>query len=778
MAALPKTRDDLKAALPDTTKTLHLPDLDAAVEIFRDGYGIPHVRAQSPHDAFFGQGFATAQDRLWHMDHDRRWAYGRWAEYVGQGALEQDLMMRRFQLRASVESDYRAVNSETRDMLDAYTAGVNALIENTESLPIEYGLVEAQPERWAPWDCLAVFKARHILMGVFEAKLWRTRLVSELGPQKAAQILPGYQQGDLLIVPPGAEYDGDGTDVLAQISAGAEAAGRVEHGDAGSNSWAVSGSRTASGKPLLAGDPHRALDTPNVYYQNHVSCPDFDVVGLSFPGCPGFPHFGHNAHVAWCVTHAGADYQDLYVERFKDDSASVYDFKGEWKQAEVRHEVIEVRGAPSVELGVTVTQHGPVIVGDPASGHAVAFKYTATAGPNLGLQPLRRMLEATSADELEESMRDWTDPCNNFLFIDVHGDIGYLNRGKLPIRSIANAWLPVPGWTGEHEWRGLVPFEELARSRNPENGYIVTANNRIVGDDYPHYIGLYFGPAYRARRIYERLKGLDLATVEDMAAIHAEKVSIPGRIYARLLSRVEPLDELSTRAKQYLAGWDGTMDKDSVAPTLYSAFRIQLDRLLLGHLLGPLADQVFRPDSLGAPAHLSQLRSLFATMAGKNDTTLLPPGRDWGSLMAQALAEGVAFLRNRLGDAMDSWTWGKVHFTRPKHTLSAFFPEVAPLLDPPSLPMGGDGDTPQSGGYSPNAPFTMTGSSVARYVFDASDWNNSAWIVPLGASGHPVSPHYADQAPTWGEVQLIPMLYDWDRIEAGADSRQELKPGK
>ena len=786
MAALPRTKEELKAALPDTSKTLHLPDLDATVGIYRDGYGIPHVRAQSAHDAFFGQGFATAQDRLWHMDQDRRWAYGSWAEYAGPGALEQDLMMRRFMLRASVKSDYQAVNDETRTMLDAYAAGVNAFIESTESLPIEYALVEARPERWQPWDCLAVFKARHILMGVFESKLWRARLVSELGAQKAAQLLPGHTQGHLLIVPPGAEYDGPENDALRHLSSGAEAVNRVDYGsaggedgEAGSNNWAVSGVRTASGKPLLAGDPHRGLDTPNVYYQNHVSCPDFDVVGLSFPGCPGFPHFGHNADVAWCVTHAAADYQDLYMERFKEGSPSIYDYQGEWREAEVHHEVIEVKGAPSVELDVTVTQHGPVIVGDPASGHAVAFKYTATAGPNLGLQPLRRMLEATSADELEESMRDWTDPCNNFLFIDVHGDIGYLNRGKLPVRSMANAWLPVPGWTGDHEWQGFVPFEELVRSRNPDNGYIVTANNRIVGDDYPHYIALNFAPdGYRARRIFERLKGLDDATVQDMAAIHAEKVSIPGRTYARLLSQVEPLDEPSIRAKEYLAGWDGTMDRDSVAPTLYSAFRIQLDRAILDHLLGPLAGEAVRPDSRGAPAYLSQIRSLFGTMAVENDATMLPPGTDWNSLMAEALAEGVSYLRNRLGDAMDSWTWGRVHFTKHKHPLSASFPEVAPLLNPPSLPMGGDGDTPQSGSYSPTAPFTMAGSSVARYVFDAGDWNNSAWIVPLGASGHPASPHYSDQAPTWGEVKLIPMLYDWDRIQAGAESLQELKPGK
>ena len=317
MVAFPSSNEDLKTALPDTNTTFRLKGPEADIVVYRDRFGIPHVRARSAHDAFFGQGFATAQDRLWHMDHDRRWAYGRWAEFGGESAIEQDLLMRRFQLRASVESDYEAVNVETRAMLDAYASGVNAFIETTGPLPIEYRLVEAEPEPWRPWDCIAAFKARHILMGVFEAKLWRARLVRKLGPEGAAGLLPRPRRGDLLIVPPGAEYDGTGTDAVAALSEGAKITGGWADGptslgpdaDAGSNNWAVSGSRTASGKPLLAGDPHRPLETPNVYYQNHVSCPDFDAIGLSFPGCPAFPHFGHNAHVAWCVTHAQADYR-------------------------------------------------------------------------------------------------------------------------------------------------------------------------------------------------------------------------------------------------------------------------------------------------------------------------------------------------------------------------------------------------------------------------------------------------------------------------------------
>ena len=361
-----------------------------------------------------------------------------------------------------LEQRQQALDAETEKRIEKLWANCQRF---NQTLPIEYSMAGARPEAWRPQDCIAVFKVRHILMGVFEGKLWHARLVRELGPERAAELLKGYQPGHLLIIPPGAEYDGPAADALEELTNGAEAVNLLKETDVGSNSWVLAGGRTASGKPLMAGDPHRGLDVPNVYYQNHVSCPDFDVIGLSFPGCPGFPHFGHNSSVAWCVTHAGADYQDLYIERFDESSPNRYQFKGEWKTAEVRRETIEVRDGDPVEIDLTVTHHGPIVAGDPSSGHALAFKYTSTAGPNHGVESIRSMLDAGSTDEMDEAMRQWVDPCNNFMFADVGGNIGYLNRGQVPIRSMANAWLPVPGWTGSQAWDGIIPFEELARSK-------------------------------------------------------------------------------------------------------------------------------------------------------------------------------------------------------------------------------------------------------------------------------------------------------------------------
>jgi penicillin amidase len=771
------TVEDLKAALPQLNGEITLRRLKAPVEVYRDGYGIPHIRALHEPDAFFAQGFVTAQDRLWQMECDRRRGAGRWAEALGQSALEQDTMMRRFRLEASARADYEAVNESTREIFDAYSRGVNAFIEATQTLPIEYRITGLSPEPWQPWDSLVVYKVRHILMGVFENKAWRARLAGQLGPEKVAALFPGYQPGHLLILPPGTPYAGPLVAGLEELSQAAAALNYLNETDGGSNSWVLSGSRTASGKPVLAGDSHRALDTPNVYYQNHLACPEFDVVGLSFPGVPGFSHFGHNRWVAWCVTHTSADYQDLYIERFNPDDPKYYLYQGQWRQAEVFPETIKVRDSDDVKLEVCSTHHGPVISGSPESGAAITFRYTATDGPSAWPNTLGRMLRARDCHELMESMREWVDPVNNFLFADVHGNTGYLCRGEIPLRSRENAWLPAPGWTGEHEWQGCIPFEELPRVMNPRPGYIATANNKPVGDDYPYCIGVDFAPGFRVERVTEALLAQQSPAAADMAKVHAEWISIPARAYIKRLKEVEPPDELSARAREKLLAWSGQMDAELVEPTIYSALRDALLREVLEYNLGnELAEAAWHSANRGQGVFLNRLKDLLAALISEDDRRLLPPGADWPSMLSHTLAKGVAALRERLGDNLEEWQWRRIHQARPRHTLSGAFPELAELLDPPAIPMSGDGDTPLAGSYSPAEPATVTGLSVVRYAFDLADWNNSLWAVPLGSSGHPGSRHYNDQSETWRQVQMAPMQYDWHYIIAHRESKQRLEP--
>ena len=767
------SEDGLGSALPDVDSRLTLAGLDNQITIYRDSYGIPHVKASTAHDAFFGQGFATAQDRLFVMDHDRRWAYGRWAEVAGPSAIDQDILMRKFQLRASVDRDYDAIRTETRNMFCAYAEGVNAFLDTTNALPIEYQLTGTTPEPWQPQDCIAVFKARHVLMGHIEAKLWRAKMVAVLGAEQAAKLWPGTEADSLLVVPVSEKFYGTNYDALEGFSSGAENVDWLADASAGSNNWAVHGSRTASGKPLIAGDPHRPLETPSVYYQNHLACDAFDAVGLSFAGLPGFPHFGHNDKVAWCVTHASADYQDLYIEHLRDDSPSTYEFKGEWHETVVNHEVIGVKGAESVELDVHVTHHGPIILGNPTLGLGVAFKYTATDGASTGLDPLIDQLKSSSAEEMEDAMQQWVDPCNNYVFGDINGDIRYLTRGKVPVRSIENAWLPVPGWDGNHEWDGMIPFEELPRMQNPESGFIVTANNRIVGEDYPYYISIQYSNAYRADRIHDRLTAMTDATVEDMASVHAERISIPALRYISLLDSVQTETPLANHAKEILRGWNGSMDVDEVAPTIFSVLRYFLDDRLLRLQLGDLADEALGVGGRGAPHMVALLKAQISLMAADDNLSLLPTGESWPTVIGRALHQAIEYLQKSLGDDIKLWTWGTIHQTKPKHWLADAIPEKMEVLQATSRPLGGDGDTPLASSYQ-HGNFDISGTSVARYIYDLNDWDKSLWIVPLGASGHPGSPHFEDQAELWSKMDYIPMLYNWEKIKVQAETSQIL----
>ena len=622
-----------------------------------------------------------------------------------------------------------------------------------------------------------VYKVRHILMGVFESKVWRARMVRGMGPEKAGKLFPGYEPGHLLILPPGATHDGALDQGLEELAQGAAALNHLSELDGGSNSWALGGDSTATGKPLVAGDSHRALDTPNAYYQNRVACPEFDVIGLSFPGVPAFPHFGHNPWVCWCVTHTAADYQDLYIEQLRDGDTPRYLHQGEWHDAEVHHETVRSNTGREETFRVLVTNHGPIISGGPDQGSGMALKYTATESATGWPAILWKMLRPRNADELVESQRGWVDPCNNFVFADVDGNYGYFCRGRIPIRNRVNGWLPVPGWTGEHEWQGDIPFEELPRSINPPEGYIATANNKPVGDDYPHYIAVDFTPEFRVRGVTKGLKSLDKPAAADMARVHSQRVSQPAQAYLALLPKIEPSNALCAIARDRLLAWDGSMDANRVAPTVYSAMRDALLKDIIDrNLPAGLAYDAWHPADRGLGSFGNRLKARMVEMIRNDDRSLLTEGDTWPDAISRALTKGVATLFSRLGDDPDAWVWDRVHRAVPKHTLSAVHPDLAALLDPPAIPHSGDGDTPLQGGYSPATFATVTSLSVARYSYDMADWDNSLWVVPLGSSGHPGSPHYCDQSETWRRVEMVPMRWDWDQITSTAKAHQTLQP--
>ena len=467
---------------------------------------------------------------------------------------------------------------------------------------------------------------------------------------------------------------------------------------------------------------------------------------------------------AWCVTKTYGDYQDLYVERLDGSPPS-------------RTEVITVRDAEPVMIDCYETTHGPVLFGDPDTGIGIALRATALAEPSAGLAVVLPMLRAGTVDELDEVMRAWVDPVNNFVSADVDGHLRYRTVGVIPERAAANAWGPVPGWTTAHEWTGVVPYDELPWLRDPDRGCIVTANQQIVGPDYPHYLGFEYSRPDRARRVFARLADLDDATVDDMAAVHRDQRSLGADAWVERLARLEGRDHTERQALERLRGWDRVVDAASTAAAIYVVTRDHVGRALareprLVPLRRPVAGE---PVGTFQPLEL-RLWTLLPGLLAADDTTLLAPGATWDTVLADALSAAVAELRSRLGDDVDRWRWGTLHRCAPNHPLVGDDPARATRLNPPPVELGGEWDTVFAAAHPAGYGFGVTTASVARYVFDLADWDQSRWIVPLGASGEPTNPHFADQQRAWAAGELVPMRYDWAVIADTAESTTTLRP--
>lgn len=754
------------------------PGLHGQTTIRRDAYGIPHIDAPTEHDAWFALGYACAQDRLWQMEWYRRRGTGRWAEIAGAGAVETDALFRRLDLERASRADQETMSADTLAMFTAYAEGVNAFLMSGEPLPVEFELTGVAPEPWEPWHSTLAFRVRHVLMGQWQWKLARMRLLLEIGPERFALVDGRDPAGSPVILPPGrraGQVVSAAVDELARVAA---ELGPFASDEGGSNSWAVHGSRTTTGKPIVCNDSHRPLDVPNVYWQAHVTCPSFNVAGGTFAGFPAFPHFGYNGHVAWNITHGVADTQDLYIEQFDPEDPHRYRTAEGWADAEVEPGEILVRDAEPAPALLIRTRHGSIIAGDPLRGHAIALRWTATDRPNRQWECLRPMLTAQTVAELHESQRLWVDPVNNLVSADADGNIGYLTRGRLPIRSnAAGHQFPVAGWTGDAEWAGDVPFEELPHAVNPAEGLIVTANQRIIEGDEP-YISHEFAPATRAERILEALSG-DAMSPEEIAGLQGDTVSVMAKRWARFLANQSPMRGDAERARSLLAAWDGDLRGDGAEGLLYSAFRREIAAATLGALAG---DQSWSwltgpGDVAGARIIGNWMARLGWSLDAEPETTLA--GQLWSDVLPGALERAWAEAWRVAGsDDPAEWRWQAHHLVAARHTLSSVYEDRAEEFDPPLTGMGGDGDTIQVAAmaWRQRAPFTVTGLSVYRQVVDFADPERPSWVIPGGSTGSPGTPHYADQLDHWREHRRVPMPMAIEDVRAAAHHALVLIP--
>jgi penicillin amidase len=763
----------LRKPLPQTSGLLRMAGVGGRIEVLTDGRGVPHIYAMDEADLFWAQGFTMARERLFQMDFLRRFAAGRLSELAGEPTIQIDRWMRLFGLRRSAEKGWPHASGEARVALLSFSAGVNAAIEQMlahKTLPIEFGLLGMKPEGWTPVDSLSIIRVIALSLSVgWESDLMREALVTLLGEEASWEALPIIPRGSPIINSPG----------LAQVRTIASGVG------AGSNCWVVDGSRTESGLPLLAADPHLALQLPPIWFVQHLDCPTLKVAGCALVGVPGIV-LGHNEHGAWGITSGYADVQDLYVEERVETEDGTLAFR--WGDmvlpATILEERITVKGrVEPVAQRVVLTRHGPLISDLlPNEPRDLALRWTIDEPDDI-IGAVLGTNRATTWGEFRAALADLGSPPLSLAWAGRDGSIGWILAGRVPIRQGENGQLPLDGSTGDNEWLGYVPLDELPQLANPPAGYIVHANNRPVGDDYPHWLGTDFLPGYRAARIAELVEGRATHSAETFRAMQADLYSLPEHRLAQLVGSLPALSGAMREAQRHLREWDGQMRVESVgaaiAHTLFHQVRHQLVSDTLAQWTARWEGKTSQPDLQNVLPHALQTWAwVLERLEEPNhpwwDARGTPRREGRDEVLILALETTVRQLRREHGDNPRKWMWGRLHQRAVAHPFGAL-PGIGRLFNRGPFPFPGSAFSlnPDLNTVQSYQPGPVVGASV-RYVADVSDWDHFLLSLPGGNSGHPASPHYADGLKMWRGGDLEPLPWSRAAVERAAEGRRLL----
>jgi len=749
--------------LPQTEGTITVAGIGGPVQISRDRFGVPHINAEHRDDLWFGQGFANGQDRLGQLDFYRRAVEGRVAEIAGAEGLAIDRFMRTLGIARICEREQEELDPGLRRELDAFCAGLNAAAEQARALPFEMQLLRLRWEPWRPADMLGVAKLLAFALSTnWERELLRADMVRALGPELTARLEPPYPATNPIVVQE--PWSGDGASLVEQIDHLRDAIGMSAEAG-GSNNWAVSGARSVTGTPLIAGDPHLTPSMPPIWYQVGLSQGGRSAHGASLPGIPGIA-MGQTDDVAWTFTNVMPDNQDLFIERIEGER---YLFEGEWRPLEIHDEEIAVKGRSEPErLRVRATHHGPIVndfLG--ADGEEpLALAWTVFDAP--GVTPTHTgILDVTDGAELHEILRHYTSPVSNMIWADRES-IGYKLVGQLPLRRGGCPDVPKPGWSGEFEWEGTIPYDELPELTDPGSGYLVTANNRITGDDYPHHITSDYLDGYRALRITQLIEAEPEHDLASFQRMQGDLLSLPGIEVARRLSRLRPSDQREESALERLRSWDGRMAPDSIAASIYQAFILRLGREFIRAVVRDrdIAERWLDRASNGFLDHVTspwRWHSHLLSLWEEGDEELI--GRSWDGLALDALRGALDDLSDQFGPRPESWRWGEVHEMEFPHPLGDANPILRRLLNR-RLRAGGAQETVSQIAYDPNNPYRAVWAPSWRMVADAAVPGRSRWQMFSGQSGHPGSEHYDDLQADWLEGRTQPMAGEgpWRRL--------------
>ncbi len=758
-----------RAAVSATRGRVKLAGLQHEVRVLRDHWGVPHIYAENQHDLFFAQGFVAAQDRLFQMELWKRAGQGRLAEVLGPALLPRDIKARLLRYRGPMTAEYSSYSPDTEEILEAFTAGINAYIRIRESpggqgLPVEFQLAGFSPEPWKPEDCLTRM-AGFPMTGNATAELYHAQLLATLGPEKTSRFL---DLGPAVKLDPAPKLDFSGLspDLLRDL-AGSDS--RLDFSAqapiVGSNNWTVAGRLTRSGLPLLANDPHRTIALPSLRYIVHLVAPGWDVIGAGEPALPGVA-VGHNQHIAWGFTVFGLDQQDLYVEELDSSDPLRYKTDEGWERVQMVTERVLIRGQASAEALLKFTRHGPVVWDDPLTHRALALRWVGMEPGTAGYLASLAVDRAQNWQQFLAAMERWKVPSENIVYADTEGNIGEQSAGLAPLRKNWTGLLPVPG-TGAYEWAGFVPTAELPRSFNPAAGFIATANQRMIPEGYPYAVGFEWAAPFRARRIYEVLskaaangRKLD---VQDMARLQNDVVSLPARELLRQVSAAGARDAPA----QLLLHWDGMVRRDSAAAALYEIWLEELERAVF-HRLAPQSAWKVVEGHWPLPLVLKYLSRPDVETFGPDPEA----ARD--SLLHTTLAAAGEKLGRLQGKDSTHWSWGGLHKVRFRHPLDRLAGDET-LLDLGPLARPGDSHTVNATGFV-GSKFEQASGASYREIFDLSDWDRSLGVNVPGQSGQPGSAHYADLVPLWAEGQYFPLIYSRAKVEKESTEKLVLEP--
>ena len=757
-----------KAALAVIRGTLNVHGLQESVRVQRDRWGVAHIYAENEHDLFFAQGFVVAQDRLFQMELWKRSGQGRLAEILGPSFVQRDINARLLRYRGDMDAEYKSYAPDTKEILEAFTSGINAYIEEIQKpggigLPIEFQLAGFKPEPWKPEDCLNRLAA-YSVTGNGASELRNAQLVAILGPEKAAELLD-LDPAVKLDPAPGIDLSGLSPALLENLVGSDVPLHFPETPPQGSNNWTVSSSLTATGKPFLANDPHRVIAEPSLRYIVHLVAPGWNVIGAGEPGLPGVA-VGHNEKIAWGFTIFGLDQQDLYLAQLNPVDPEQYKTEHGWERMEVKTETIGVRGGTPVTVKLKFTRHGPVLWED--GKRALALHWVGAEPGTAGYLGSLSLDRAQNWQEFEQSMPRWKVPSENIVYADRDGNIGEHSTGLAPLRKSWTGLLPVPE-SGGYEWSGFVPNSDLPHTYNPATGFVATANHKMIPENYGYAVGFQWASPERFLRISEVLSGAAKTShklsLADMENLQNDIVSLPARDLQALLKH--GAGDTPDGAARLLLDWDCAVTADSTAAILYEFWVAELHDAVSKQFIPAGAQKI--AGKLSLQKTIQELSNPRAIVFGQNPEA----ARD--ALLLKTLQVAEQKLSAKLGPDPKNWTWGQLHRVSFPHPLAGIVPAANALFDRGPIPRPGDGSTVNAT-YFGGGSFDQLAGASYREIFDLSDWDNGLGINVPGQSGQPGSPHYDDLLPLWAHGQYFPLRFSKQTVDLETTDVLELRP--